>query len=204
LPTAEAAVGRAVAELARDVDRRYLLEVGFRDGQGKQVARHEFALVARPGMRFRVDGKFELAGMQLGELRIGCDGQELWWLPANGLFRKAAPLAERDRLMKGLGDVLDLGYLDVHDLVKKLPDDFDLRVVARETDANGRPQLRIAATRRSTARGHLRSAWLLSDEATGMVTRIEAEREGRGLVQSLTLQYLGEESPGLVDYRRPW
>lgn len=205
LPTADAAVSRAVAELSRDLNRRFHLEMLGTDRTGKVMMRNEFALVTQPGNRFRIDGKLAFGNLQFGELRIGCDGSELWVLPANGLFRKAVPLSERERLMKGFGDVLDLGYLDVHELVEKLPNDFDLRVVGRETGTDGRSLLRIEATRRAGAKGKLKSAWLLCDEASGMVTRIEAEVDmGAGFGRKFTLQYLGEESPGLVDYKRPW
>lgn len=205
LPTADAAVSRAVAELARDVDRRFHLTMTATDRNGREQLRNEVALVARPGKRFRIDGKLAFGGLQFGELRIGCDGTELWVLPANGAFRRAVPIAERERLMKGFGDFLDLGYVDVHELVEKLPADFDLRVVAREVGDDGRPQLRIEATRRSGAKGTLKSAWILCDEASGMVTRIEAEGEaGAGFDRRISLRYLGEEAPGLVDYRRPW
>ena len=171
LPTAEAAMGRAVAQLARDVDRRFRLEMIASDATGKEQTRNEFSLVTRPGMRFRSEGKLAFGPMQFGEIRVGCDGEELWAVSANGILRRAVPLAERERLMRVLGDTLDLGYLDVHDLVRKLPDDFDLRVIGREQDAAGCSQLRIEATRRQTAaRGRFRSAWLVCDEVTGMVT----------------------------------
>jgi hypothetical protein len=204
LPTAEAAMGRAVAELSRDVDRRFRLELVATTAAGKEFG-NELLLVVRPGMRFRIDGKLSIGALQLGDYRIGCDGQELWLLPANGAFRRAGPLADRERLLQGLGDVLDLGYLDVHELVRQLPADFELRVVGREPTPAG-PQLRIEATRRAGAgRARLQSAWLHCDEATGMVTRIEVEVAlGRGAARRLTLQYLGEEPAGLVDYRRPW
>ncbi len=90
-------------------------------------------------------------------------------------------------------------------LVEKLPNDFDLQVVGRETSADGRALLRIEATRRAGTMGKLKSVWLLCDEVSGMVTRIEAEVDmGAGFGRKVTLQYLGEESPGLVDYKRPW
>jgi hypothetical protein len=206
LPTAEAAVQRAVAELARDVDRRYRLEIGASDRRGQQQARHEFDLVTRPGMRFRVDGSLAFGGVQLGEFTVGCDGHEVWLLPANGTFRRAAPLAERERLLAGFGDMLDLGYLDLHDLVRRLPECFDLRVVGRELGPDGRPVLRIeAANARAAAHGRLRSAELVVDEATSMVTQIEARATGpSGFERTLRFRYLGEEPAGRVDYRRPW
>lgn len=213
LPTAEAAMGRAMAELSRDVDRRFRLELVFtgantkEPGHGKEVRSH-FSLVTRPGSRFRVEGKLAFGPLQFGELRIGCDGQELWVLPANGAFRRAVPIAEKERLLQGLGDVLDLGYLDVNALVQKLPVDFDLRVVAREQGPAGRMLLRIEAVRRNPppqARGRLQSALLWCEEDSGMVTRIETESvDARGVTRRLHLEYLGEEPAGLVDYRRPW
>ncbi|MBX3464385.1 MAG: hypothetical protein KF830_14545 [Planctomycetes bacterium] len=203
LPTAEAAMDRAVAELGRDVDRRFRVELAATTASGKEL-RNELLLVTRPGTRFRIDGKLAFGGVPLGEFRIGCDGQELWLLPANGAFRRAGPLADHERLLQGLGDLLDLGYLDVHGLVRRLPQDLDLRVAGRERTPGG-SQLRIEAVRRPTATDRLRSAWLACDEATGMVTHIETEVDiGRGLTRRLTLHYLGEEPPGLVDYRRPW
>jgi hypothetical protein len=205
LPTADAAVSRAVAELSRDVNRRFRLQMVATDRTGKEQIRNEFALVTHPGMRFRIDGKLGFGGMQFGEIRIGCDGAELWVLPANGLFRRSVPLAERERLLKGFGDVLDIGYLDVHELVQRFPDEFELRVVGRESGRDGRPSVRIEATRRPGAKMPLVSAWLLCDEATGMVTRLEAEQDLRGgFGRHLSLEYLGEEAPALVDYRRPW
>jgi hypothetical protein len=121
------------------------------------------------------------------------------------------PVAKRDLLMRVFGDVLDLGYLDLHDLVRKLPADFELAVTGREADANGRPLLRVEArlrdgqVREAQGNRRLRSAWLLCDEASGMVTRLEADVDvGRTGFSKLVLEYLGEESPELVDYKRPW
>lgn len=201
LPTAEAAVQRAVVELARDVARRFrVVGVGV-DAKGEEVLRREFALVSQPGGRFRVDGR-----LGAGEFRVGSDGQELWVVAMNGAFRDAGPLAERKNLLRMFGDVIDLGYLDVHDLVEKLPGDFELAVVGREVDAAGRAVLRIEATRkRASARAQLRTAWLACDEATGMVTRIEVEVEfPRGASRRVSIEYLGEEPPGLVEFVRPW
>ncbi len=206
LPTASAAVERAVTELARDVARRFrVVGVGV-DGKGNEMVRHEFALVTRPGGFFRVTGRLGFGPFQTSALTIGSDGQELWATSANGAFQRAAPLAESERLLQGLGDMLDLGYLDVHALVKKLPTDFELAVVGRERDATGRELLRIAATRkRVDAPIRLRSAWLLCDEKTGMVTKLAADLEfSRGASRQLSIEYLGDEPPGLVEFHRPW
>lgn len=199
LPTAEAAMQRAVAELARDVDRRFHVDLRATTFTGKEL-RFELALVTRPGARFRIDGKFPF-----GALQLGSDGSEMWVLSANGVFRRHGPLADRERLLQGFGEVLDVGYLDVDELVRRLPADFDLEVVGREPAASG-PQLRIRATRRSAdGQALLHEAWLLCDEASGMITHLEVDSDlGRGARRHLVLRYLGEEPPGLVDYRRPW
>jgi hypothetical protein len=123
------------------------------------------------------------------------------------MFRRAVPTAERERLQQTLGEALDLGYLDVHDVVRRLPQDCELKVVAREQDAAGRSLLRIEASRkRQLPRARLGKAELLCDEATGMIVRFEAELElaRAGIRRSVLLEYLGEEPPGLVDFGRPW
>jgi hypothetical protein len=205
LPTADGAVDRAVGQLARDVDRRYRLEVVGTDSRGKERARHELLLVTRPGGRFRVDGRFRFGTTPLGEIRAGSDGHELWLTAMNGSFRHAVPVADRDRLPFGLGELLDDGYLDLHGLLRGLPEDCHLRVVGRERAANGRSLLRIQAERKQgRERVRVRNAFLLVDEATDLVTHIEAEVELGRSQRRIVLDHLGEEPPGLVDYRRPW
>jgi len=205
LPTAEAAVQRAIGQLARDVDRRFRLEVQAVDADGQQQMQHEFALVTRPGARFRVDGKLAFGELKFGEWRIGCDGKELWVLPAHGLFRRAVPLAEHEPLMQGFAGVLDLGYLDVHRFVARLPENHALRVVGRELQPDGQILLRIEGAPHDGQQVRGRQLMLLCDEETGMVTRIEAEAEhAGGLRHRLRFYYLGEEPAGLVDYQRPW
>jgi hypothetical protein len=69
LPTAHAAVERAVRELARDVNRRFRIEVL---GVGQKGA--EGVVVTRPGNHFRLDVK--VAWLQrMIEVRFGCDGE---------------------------------------------------------------------------------------------------------------------------------
>ena len=53
-------------------------------------------------------------------------------------------------------------------------------------------------------RARLRSAWLLCDEATGMVTRIEIDAVGEGSHRHFVLQHLGEQPAGLAAFGRPW
>ncbi len=206
LPTAEAAVQRAVDQLARDVARRFRVVAHASDSADKEVMRHEFALVTSPGSRFRVSGTLGFGPLQLGEFQLGCDGTEIWGLSANGMFRRSGPLAERERLLQAFGDSIDLGYLDVHDLVQRLPGDFELATVGREVNSSGHSVLRVQATRkRADGRVRLRDAWLLCDEATGMITRLEATADlPRGASRRLSIEYLGEEPPGLVQFGRPW
>jgi len=209
LPTAEAAVGRIVGEMARDIDRRFRVEVCRAGADGQQLARHEFRLVTRPGMRFLVEGQIALGGANVGEIHIGCDGEELWLRPRKGRFRQVVPLARKEQLMKMLGDVLDLGYLDVHDLVRRLPEDFELRVVDRVRGDDGQDLLAVEASRRRKAskgpRRRLRSAHLLYEEQTGMIRQIEVETiRASGNTHSFLLEYLGEGAGGDVDYSKPW
>lgn len=207
LPTAEAAMQRVVRELDRDVARRFRLQLETTDAKVKGPLRQDFALVTRPGGRFRIDGKLSFGALPFVEFRLGCDGVETWVIGGNGLFRRAVPLAERDRLQQTLGEALDLGYLDVHDLVQRLPQDCELRVVGREQDAAGRSVLRIEASRKlPLAKARLGKSELLVDEATGMIVRLAAEVDfaRAGIHRSVLLEYLGEEPTGLVDFGRPW
>ena len=206
LPTASAAVERAVAELGRDVVRRYKLVMSSSGEQGRPAARHEFELSTRPGGRFLVQGKLGFGQLQFGEVRIGSDGVETWLTGGNGMFRHAVPLAERERLLQQFGNVLDIGYLDVHELVKRLPGDCELQVVGREVDSAGRSQLRIEARlRQGTGRAGPHKAWLLCDEASGMITRLEVEGERpRAGAARMQLEYVGEVPTDSVDFRKPW
>jgi len=209
-PTAVAAVERAAAELGRDVVRRYSLEIRNDGDNARPAARHEFELFTRPGSRFLLRGKFGFGAMQFGEVQLGGDGQETWFTAGNGMIRNAVPMAERERLLQQFGQALDVGYLDVHDLVKRLPGDCELQVVGREIDADGRAVLRIEARGRRAARARVQQAWLLCDEETGMVKRLEIEGDPRpqgprGMGHGrMTLEYRGEVPNDEVDFRRPW
>ena len=168
--------------------------------------RHDFDLITRPGNRFLLDARLGYGGLRIVRVRAGCDGERIWVLPENPRQRRDGPLAERERLLEGLGDVLELGYLDVHDLVQKLPRDFELRVTGRVRGDDGREQLRIEATRRRAfALVRLRSAELLVDEPTGMVTSLRAVVElPKGIGRRLEIDYVGPAEPGAAVYRRPW
>jgi hypothetical protein len=210
LPTAEAAIERAADEMGRQVDRRFHVRLTVPGRLRAERVRHDFDVVTRPGMRFLVEGRFAFAGVKVAKGRIGSDGETLWFSAADGRTRRSGPLADRERLLQGLGPLLevglDVGYLDVHALVARLPGDFRLRTVGRTTDQNGNPQLRIEAKRR-LRRGLLkvRSLELLVDEASGLVTSLEADLlvVGTGR-RHLVVEYLGTAEPGSVDYSRPW
>ncbi|MCA8950731.1 MAG: hypothetical protein KDE27_14610 [Planctomycetes bacterium] len=205
LPTAEAAVERVARELLRDVDRRYRIEVETRV-RGEVRADHTLQLVTRPGARFRLDGEFAFGGRQPSRLTIGSDGNEFWVQPASRAFRQTMPLSESSRLQELLDNVLDLVALDVHGLIARLPERFDVRVIGREAGADGRELLRIEATRpRGGFGGRLRSLRLLADERSGEIHRLDLRIVGLfGLERSVRLDYLGEVPAGLVDYGRPW
>ena len=203
LPTAEAAMGRAVAELARDVDRRFAIELVMAAANGKAMTT-QFSLVTRPGGSFRISGKIALGPIQSNEITLGSDGSNLWMTSANGMLQREVPVAERERLLRGF-DFLDLGYLDLHSLVRRLPDDCDVKVVDRSRGADGRSTLRLEATRKANARVAMRAVHLWCDEASGMVTRIEADTEDkRGNTRSFRAAYVVEEPPGSIEYTRPW
>lgn len=205
LPTAEAAVQMAVQQLARDVDQRYRLEMQGEGPNGTDRLRHDFELVTRPGMRLRVAGKLALGTFTLGEFELGCDGEEFWIRSANGLLRRTAPVAQRGELAPGIADFLDVGYLDVHALVRRLPEDFEVAVVGSEDGQDGARLLHLQAERQRAGRQPvLRKADLWCDATTGMVVRIELEAvHPGGTRQTLRFVHLGEAEQA-VDYRRPW
>lgn len=217
LPTAEAAMARAVDELQQPLDRRFRVLVqreGFDDDEDQEQLLSEFALTTRPGTRFLIEcvrGRLRFGGRPFGNGRVGCDGETLWIDPRNPMLRRSVPLADREQILEGFGDLLDAGYLDVHDLVARLPQQFRLRVVGRLVGDDGRRLLRIVARRLRVAEAlRVRSAELLVDEATGMVIRIDARLLVRGLGRRhVEVEYLGVvggdgANGGPVDYSRPW
>src|SRR5690606_30240617 len=211
LPTAEAAMARAVNQLALNVDRKFHVKLSTAGRMRPEKVFNEFDLTVQPGMRFLIDGRFAFAGMRGIEGRIGCDGETFWIEPKHGRNRRSGRLADREQLLEGLGDIFDrdifdVGYLDLHALVGQLPGEFHLRVVARSEDELGNQQLHIEARRR-TLRGafRLRSAELIVDELTGMVTHLDAHvRAASGSMRHVLIDYLGQPLQGAVDYSRPW
>lgn len=202
LPTVEAAVQRAADALGGDVDRTFRIEVEAQTPRGAR--RNSLTLTSRPGMRFLLEGKVRFGMNELG-FRSGCDGEVIWFRAANGSVRIAEPLAKADRLVALLGDVMDVGYLDVQALIAKLPATFPLHTVERRVDpATGKELVRVA-TEPAAAAARLRSAWLEYDEATGVVERLEVVGDGRdGVTRRITFVHTGTVPAGEVDYRRPW
>jgi hypothetical protein len=205
LPEAEATVLRAAELLRQDVDRRFRLTTVGIDAAGRERLRHEFDLTAHPGMRFRVEGSLSMGPLHV-DARFGCDGATLWLLAGNDpAIRRSVPLQDAARLLAGLGDVLDLGYLDVQTLVERLPQSFALRTVGRERGQDGQRLLRIeaeGAPRRPDVR--LRQASLWCDESTGMVTRIELEAESPRGRRRFTFEHVGDVTVAPGFYERPW
>ena len=206
LPTAEAAMARAADQLALDVDRRFHVRLSRAGKNRPEKVNSEFDLITRPGKRFVVEGRFAFAGLRLAAGRIGSDGKTLWVDPKDGRNRRSGRLANREQLLEGLGEILDLGYVDWGSLIGKLPGEFNLRVVRRSVDPNGNEQLHITANRRDQQGAiKLRSAEVSIDNLTGMVTRLDAEiRVVGGGPKRVIIEYLGRIEPGAVDYSRPW
>ena len=86
---------------------------------------------------------------------------------------------------------------------------YDARLVGQFADRD-LAVLRIEARGRRAARARVQQAWLLCDEETGMVKRLEIEGDRRvqgprGMGQGrMTLEYRGEVPNDEIDFRRPW
>lgn len=197
LPRAEAMVAKALASLQAPVDRAFELEVTI-VGPDRQVER-TLEVVMRPGRRFLVQGR-----TWLGPFRAGCDGDTVWFEPALPLMRTSVPLAEAHRLTERLGDVLDLGYLDLETLLRRLPQDAALRCTGREGGA-----VRIEAIGDVRLRQvELRSIRMLVEDGTGLLLDVQAAangtRRGKPWQAHLAYRHLGTRALGEDGYRRPW
>lgn len=206
LPTAEAAMARVADQLSLNVDRKFQVKLSTASQKRPERVFHEFVLTVRPGMRFLIEGRFAFAGLRIADGRIGCDGETVWVEPNSHRNRRSGPLADRERLLAGLGDILDTGYLDLNYLIGRLPSNFDLRVVDRSEDEQGQHLLHIKAHRRLRSGAlRVRSAELIVNELTGIVMHLDAQvrLEGGGMRRVL-VDYLGQPTAGEVDYSRPW
>lgn len=210
LPEARASVLRG-AKLLDDVDRRFSVEaIGVSDhgiGENHQL----FQLTARPGNRFVVVGSLDLGPIRFAAMRFGCDGEQVWFHSFGDSgelaeVRRAGPMEEAPSLLRGIGNVLDLGLLDVHSFVTQLPREFHLKTRSRIVDATGQKLLHIEATGGPDRPGfHLHRADLYCCEATGCIVRLEVQADdGLGRVQRLNFVDQGAIQVDSSIYRRPW
>ncbi|MEZ5964092.1 MAG: hypothetical protein R3F56_09630 [Planctomycetota bacterium] len=197
LPRAEAMVAQALASLHEPIDRAFELQLDVERGERQQ--HRTMQVVLHPGSRFLITGD-----TTFGAFRAGCDGEEVWFEPQLAIFRSALPLKEAHRLTDRLGDVLDLGYLDLDTLLRRLPADTELRCVGREdggirVEAIGTVHLR---------RFDLRSVRMLVDDRSGLLRDVEAvavgERRGARVEVKLRFRHVSDRSLGESAYRRPW
>ena len=197
LPRAEAMVAKAIAALDQPIDREFELVVDIERAGRHSERRMQITL--RPGRRFLVS-----AEGPLGKFNAGCDGETVWFQPAVGVFRMDVPLAEARRLTERLGDMLDLGYLDLETLLRRLPQDTELRCVGREpggirVEAIGTVKLRHL---------ELRSIQMVVDDRGGMLREIDAtagsEARTREVGAHLRYRHVADHQLGEAAYRRPW
>lgn len=198
MPRAEAMVARALANLDQPIDRAFELHIAV--NRGGRTQRREVEVVMRPGRMF-------LANLEgpLGQMRVGCDGERVWMKAKDGPFRFDVPYAEARRLSERLGDVLDLGYLDLDQLLRRLPQDTELRSVGRQdgcvrVEAKGTVKLRHL---------ELHTIHMLVDDRTGMLRSIAATASGkdgaRGSVDAqLDYRHVGDRDLTADAYQRPW
>lgn len=210
LPEARAAVMRGVALLADGSDRRFQVESTGLDSHGREQPLQRFELTARPGMHFVISGAMTLGPIHFADMHFGCDGKQFWFHTKGGdaptEVRRSGPLDEAPTLLRGIGNVLDLGLLDVHQVVQQLPHDFVLHAKGRSTDASGRRLVHVEATGGPQRTGfHLHRADLWCDEVTGMIVRLEVEADdGLGRCQRLSFEHQGVVAVDTAVYERPW
>ncbi len=211
LPEAEAAVLRGAQLLADGSDRSFRVESSGLDADGREQGSQTFELLARPGMHFVLSGAMTLGPIHFADMRFGCDGKEFWFHSAGdsmnpGEVRRAGPLDEAPTLLRGIGNVLDLGLLDVHKVVQQLPRDFVLHSEGRTEDGGGNSLVHVEATGGPHRPGfHLHRADLWCDEGTGMIVRLEVEADdGFGRLQRISFEHQGIVAVDTSIYDRPW
>lgn len=223
LPEARASVLRGAQLLGEDVDRRFAVEAIAVSEHGVGQNHQQFQLTARPGKRFLVEGSLELGPIRFAAMRFGCDGRQVWFhsFGEQGSFgekgslgekgdlpevRRAGPLDEAPSLLRGIGNVLDLGLLDVHSFVRELSDQFELETKARVTDSGGQRLLHVVAKGGPVRTGfRLHQADLWCCERTGCIVRLEVRADdGFGRVQQLNFVDQGPMPVDASIYERPW
>ncbi|MGE3172215.1 MAG: hypothetical protein AB7O97_06265 [Planctomycetota bacterium] len=209
LPEAAASVLRGAELLGHDVDRRFRVEsFGTRPGE---IGHQEFELIARPGNRFVVTGGLTLGPIHFASMRFGSDGREFWfhsWGSGSDLpeVQRSGPLDEAPAVLRGIGNVLDLGLLNVHDVVRQLPQDFQLRTTEVVDDQEGHSLVHVEATGGPHRPGfHLHRADVFCDQTSGMIVRLEVEADdGLGRLQRFTFHHQGSADIDASIYERPW
>jgi len=210
LPEAHAAIARGAELLGDSVDRRFSVELSTRSKSGAE-SRQDLALTMRPGKRFLVSGPLELGPIHFASMQFGCDGKEFWFYApdTDGSFaeiRRSGPLEEAPAVLRGIGNVLDMGMLDMRAFVSRLTETFHLRTVKRTTDSRGRVLVHIEATGGPSRPGfRLQRATVVCDEATGAIVELGVEADD-GLGSGHRLLFVDEGTQPVYDsvYSKPW
>ncbi len=203
-PAARDVMARVADRLAQPVDRRFAVNERTLGPGGRPFLQNTMMLTTRSGMHFVIEGRLGFGPMQMADSLVGCDGSEMW--VQGQKVRHAERLEPGKRPLALVWGSVDPVYLDLHALVQRLARSSDLRVVGRETGAEGTSLLRLEARcdpNEKTPR--LRSVRVLCHESTGEITRLEIDIEGhKGHQRLATLDYLGPAELDETRYRRPW
>lgn len=209
LPEAHASVIRGARILREDGERRF--DVSLRtSSHGNPSPSQQLELTMRPGRRFVVRGALQLGPIRFDSMRFGCDGNEFWFeapeADAGETLRRAGPLDEAPSLLRGIGNVLDMGLLDVHAFVTQLPKNFALKTTKRSVEASGRRLVHVEATGASARTGFcLKRAELICCEETGAIVQLQVEGDdGLGTEHRMKFTDLGPLAADESLYRRPW
>lgn len=210
LPEAHASIARGAELLGDSVDRRFSVELSTRSKNGSESSQ-DLALTMRPGKRFLLSGPLELGPITFASMQFGCDGKEFWFHApdTDGSFaeiRRSGPLEEAPSVLRGIGNVLDMGLLDMRAFVSRLPEAFQLRTVKRTTDARGRVLVHIEATGGPARPGfHLQRAEVVCDEVTGAIVELGVVADD-GLGSSHRLHFVDEGPQPVYEsvYSKPW
>jgi len=208
LPEAHASVQRAAEVLGECVDRRFAIELTS-DRGAVATAKQSLTLTMRPGRKFLVSGPLDIGPLRFASMQFGCDGAQCWFdaqrTDAESV-RREGPLDEAPSLLRGIGNAIDLGLLDMQSFVSKLPEVFQLKTIGRSEDDNGNSLVHVQATGGPERAGfHLRSAEIVVAEASGMIVRVDVVADdGLGDVQRIRFVDLGTHPVYDTVYQKPW
>jgi hypothetical protein len=208
LPEAHASVQRAAEVLGACVDRRFAIELRESDGDGP-ISAQALMLTVRPGRKFLVSGPLEMGPLRFSAMQFGCDGKDCWFdgqREGAEPVRREGPLVEAPSLLRGIGNTIDLGFLDMHSFVSKLPETFQLKTIGRSKDQGGNALVHVQATGGPERAGfHLRRAEIVVAEASGMIVRVDIDADdGLGEVQRIRFVDLGTQPVYDTVYQKPW